>query len=73
MRKFLTELEMPLIHLQSFSQQTGCNIFGKAEFMNPGGSVKDRAAAQIIKDAIKNKINLVEQLLKVQLVILESE
>ena len=46
----------PLIHLQSFSQQTGCNIFGKAEFMNPGGSVKDRAAAQIIKDAIKNKI-----------------
>ena len=45
----------PLIHLQSFSQQTGCNIFGKAEFMNPGGSVKDRAAAQIIKDAIKNK------------------
>ena len=45
----------PLIHLQSF-QQTDCNIFGKAEFMNPGGSVKDRAAAvQIISDAIKNK------------------
>lgn len=45
----------PLIHLKTFSQQTGCNIYGKAEFMNPGGSVKDRAAAQIIKDAIKNK------------------
>ena len=46
----------PLIHLQSFSQQTGCNIFGKAEFMNPGGSVKDRAAAQIIKMQSKIKV-----------------
>ena len=34
----------PLIKLHSVSELTGCNIFGKAEFMNPGGSVKDRAA-----------------------------
>jgi cysteine synthase A len=45
----------PLIHLKTFSKQTGCNIYGKAEFVNPGGSVKDRTAAQIIKDAIKKK------------------
>ncbi len=41
----------PLIRLKSFSEQTGCNILGKAEFLNPGGSVKDRAALYIIKDA----------------------
>ncbi|NJN75178.1 MAG: cysteine synthase A [Synechococcaceae cyanobacterium RL_1_2] len=41
----------PLIRLASFSEQTGCEILGKAEFMNPGGSVKDRAALYIIKDA----------------------
>ena len=34
---------------------TGCNIYGKAEYLNPGGSVKDRAALYIVKDAIKNK------------------
>ena len=34
----------PLIRLNHFSEQTGCEILGKAEFMNPGGSVKDRAA-----------------------------
>ena len=45
----------PLIKLKAASEITGCNIYGKAEFLNPGGSVKDRAAAQIIKDAIKNK------------------
>ena len=33
----------PLIKLEHLSDETGCNIFGKAEFMNPGGSVKDRA------------------------------
>ncbi|MBE9184906.1 cysteine synthase A [Microcoleus sp. LEGE 07076] len=41
----------PLIRLNSFSDETGCEIFGKAEFLNPGGSVKDRAALYIIKDA----------------------
>ncbi len=41
----------PLIKLESLSQQTGCNILGKAEFLNPGGSVKDRAARYIIEDA----------------------
>ena len=33
----------PLIRLRRASEQTGCEILGKAEFMNPGGSVKDRA------------------------------
>ena len=41
----------PLIRLNSFSEETGCNILGKAEFLNPGGSVKDRAALYIIQDA----------------------
>jgi cysteine synthase len=41
----------PLIRLNSFSKETGCEILGKAEFMNPGGSVKDRAALFIIEDA----------------------
>ena len=41
----------PLIRLKSFSEETGCNILGKAEFLNPGGSVKDRAALYIIKNA----------------------
>jgi cysteine synthase A len=38
----------PLIRLNSFSEETGCEILGKAEFLNPGGSVKDRAALYII-------------------------
>ena len=47
----------PLIKLKKISEQTGCNIYGKCEFLNPGGSIKDRAALQIIKDALKsNKI-----------------
>ncbi|MEX0808047.1 MAG: cysteine synthase A [Dongiaceae bacterium] len=41
----------PLIKLKKASEQTGCNILGKAEFLNPGGSVKDRAALAIIEDA----------------------
>ncbi|KQK31136.1 cysteine synthase [Bosea thiooxidans] len=41
----------PLIKLQSASDETGCTILGKAEFMNPGQSVKDRAALAIIRDA----------------------
>lgn len=41
----------PLILLRKASEATGCQIYGKAEFMNPGGSVKDRAALAIIDDA----------------------
>ena len=41
----------PLIRLRRLSDETGCEILGKAEFMNPGGSVKDRAARGIILDA----------------------
>ncbi|MGB6450076.1 MAG: cysteine synthase A [Steroidobacteraceae bacterium] len=43
----------PLIRLRAVSEETGCEILGKAEFMNPGGSVKDRAARAIIEDAEK--------------------
>jgi cysteine synthase A len=43
--------DTPLIKLRRASEETGCTILGKAEFMNPGGSVKDRAALYIIKDA----------------------
>jgi cysteine synthase A len=41
----------PLIRLNRLSNETGCEILGKAEFLNPGGSVKDRAALFIIRDA----------------------
>jgi cysteine synthase A len=41
----------PLIRLRHISEATGCEIFGKAEFMNPGGSVKDRAALALVEDA----------------------
>jgi cysteine synthase A len=41
----------PLIRLRHMSEETGCEIYGKAEFMNPGGSVKDRAARAIVLDA----------------------
>jgi cysteine synthase A len=43
----------PLIKLRKASELTGCNILGKAEFLNPGGSVKDRAAKAIVLDAEK--------------------
>ncbi|WP_072622288.1 cysteine synthase A [Spirulina major] len=43
----------PLLRLNSFSDETGCEILGKAEFLNPGGSVKDRAALYIIEAAEK--------------------
>lgn len=42
----------PLIRLRRASEETGCDIFGKAEFLNPGQSVKDRAALYIIRDAV---------------------
>src|SRR5512138_3163547 len=41
----------PLIRLRRASEETGCEILGKAEFMNPGQSVKDRAALFIVRDA----------------------
>ncbi len=43
--------DTPLIRLNRASEMTGCEILGKAEFLNPGGSVKDRAALFIVKDA----------------------
>ena len=43
----------PLIRLRRASEETGCTILGKAEFMNPGQSVKDRAALYIIQDALR--------------------
>ena len=45
----------PLIKLKQPSELTNCNIYGKAEFYNPGESVKDRAALYIVNQAIKNK------------------
>ena len=45
----------PLIRLKQASELTKCNIYGKAEYFNPGESVKDRAALFIVKDALKNK------------------
>ncbi|MGH7785592.1 MAG: cysteine synthase A [Candidatus Binatia bacterium] len=41
----------PLVRLRAASEQTGCEILGKCEFLNPGGSVKDRAALAIVRDA----------------------
>ena len=46
----------PLIRLKQASELTGCNIYGKAEYYNPGESVKDRAALFIIQDALKRKL-----------------
>ena len=46
----------PLIRLNGPSNETGCNIFGKAEYLNPGGSIKDRAALAIIKDSEEKNI-----------------
>jgi cysteine synthase A len=43
--------DTPLVRLRKASEQTGCDIYGKCEFLNPGGSVKDRAAAFIVRDA----------------------
>jgi len=45
----------PLIKLKKLSKITGCNIYGKAEFLNPGQSIKDRAALFMINDAIEKK------------------
>ena len=45
----------PLVKLKQASELTKCNIYGKAEYLNPGESVKDRAALFIVEDALKNK------------------
>ncbi|CAI5505017.1 unnamed protein product [Closterium sp. Naga37s-1] len=44
----------PLIRIASLSAATGCEIYGKAEFVNPGGSVKDRVALQIVQEALES-------------------
>ena len=45
----------PLVRLIQASELTGCNIYGKAEYYNPGESIKDRAALFIVNEALKNK------------------
>lgn len=57
MKKSIIDLigNTPLIYLKEASELTGCKIYGKAEFLNPGQSVKDRAAFYIIKDALNKK------------------
>ena len=46
----------PLVRLKQASELTGCHIYGKAEYFNPGESVKDRAALFIVEDALKKKL-----------------
>ena len=46
----------PLVKLKQASEMTGCHIYGKAEYLNPGESVKDRAALFIVRDAIQKKL-----------------
>ena len=46
----------PLVRLKQASELTGCNIYGKAEYFNPGESVKDRAALFIVQDALRKKL-----------------
>ena len=46
----------PLVRLKQASELTGCHIYGKAEYFNPGESVKDRAALFIVQDALKRKL-----------------
>ncbi len=48
--------DTPLIRLRRASEQTGCDIYGKAEFLNPGQSVKDRAALAMVRDAEKRGV-----------------
>ncbi len=52
-RRSFSELvgNTPLVQLRRLSEETGCTILGKAEFLNPGGSVKDRPALSIVRDA----------------------
>ena len=50
----------PLVRLNRASEMTGCEIWGKAEFLNPGQSVKDRAALYIVRDAETNELYILE-------------
>ena len=43
-----------MVRINSLSELTGCEIYGKCEFMNPGGSVKDRMAKRVIMNALKD-------------------
>ncbi len=57
MDKVLNQIgNTPLVKLKQASELTGCNIYGKAEYFNPGESVKDRAALFIVQDALKRKL-----------------
>lgn len=46
--------DTPLVRIRSLSEATGCDIFAKAEMLNPGGCVKDRVALQIVQEAIRD-------------------
>ncbi|MBT5641423.1 MAG: pyridoxal-phosphate dependent enzyme, partial [Rhodobiaceae bacterium] len=51
-RTIISEIgNTPLIKLKKISELTGCDIYGKAEFLNPGQSIKDRTALKIIEEA----------------------
>ena len=52
----------PLVKLKQASELTGCHIYGKAEYFNPGESVKDRAALFIVQNAIKKKNIAIESI-----------
>jgi cysteine synthase A len=57
METFLNQIgNTPLVKLKQASELTGCHIYGKAEYYNPGESVKDRAALFIVQDALKRKL-----------------
>ena len=53
----------PLVKIKQASELTGCNIYGKAEYFNPGESVKDRAALFIVQNALKKNYFQKEELL----------
>ena len=61
----------PLIKLKKASEITGCNILGKAEFLNPGQSIKDRGALFMIREIDKKKLHTITLLLREQEEILE--
>ena len=51
----------PLVKLKKASEITGCNILAKAEYLNPGQSIKDRAALYMIKNAKENNMSVKER------------
>ena len=59
-RTIISEIgNTPLIKLKKISELTGCDIYGKAEFLNPGQSIKDRTALKIIEEDDKDQIIIV--------------